>query len=262
MRITSSSAYLISWVLIAGRAIGADVADSPSETTHQTEVGGTEKFTLPGGTLIQLNTDSQLLTTPDDSQRRMTLRRGEAFFNVGGNPIEVSVDQLLISAFRASFSVRAYDQDRIDVAVLDGSVLITCFDTESAQPSVHRPSQKIVSTGQLASLLSGRLSTETVGLAAVARKLAWREQKLEFLDETLGSIADEFNRYGRTRLAVEDPQIRSLHVGGLFTSTDPGAFATSVGSLLTLEVRSERTGSGRVIRLMRGPAVQAGAAAR
>ena len=40
--------------------------------------------------------------------------------------------------------------------------------------------------------------------AAVDPTQAWRERRLTFVNEDLATIADEFNRYNRTRIVIED----------------------------------------------------------
>jgi ferric-dicitrate binding protein FerR (iron transport regulator) len=72
------------------------------------------------------------------------------------------------------------------------------------------------------------VSLTTLSGAEVARRLEWTDGYLAFSGETLGEVAEEFNRYNPQRMVVEDPNIRRLRIGGKFQSTDPEGFARAL----------------------------------
>lgn len=49
---------------------------------------------------------------------------------------------------------------------------------------------------------------------------AWTQQKLVFESAPLGEVVDEFNRYNRRQLIIEDSQLNEFHISGVFASTD------------------------------------------
>jgi transmembrane sensor len=221
---------------------------------HETSVGGSESFSLEDGISVQLNTSTQLIALASHSPQALKLRSGEVFLRVTRGPIDVTVGNLRINTAAASFGVRAYGSGDIDVMVLDGAVVVHYPAIETPHPSRNeRPAAWPLSAGHLTSVRGNHVHTENAGEPYIERKLAWRNHTLAFLNEPIGNIVEEFNRYGRVQLLVQDPFIRELRVGGLFAPTDPAAFAAAVSELFTLEVETEQTRSGPVIRLLQTP---------
>jgi transmembrane sensor len=59
--------------------------------------------------------------------------------------------------------------------------------------------------------------------ANVAATTAWTQQRLVFFRTPLTEVAEEFNRYNKRQLAVRDTELRTFHVSGTFSSTDPAS---------------------------------------
>jgi transmembrane sensor len=55
----------------------------------------------------------------------------------------------------------------------------------------------------------------------IARATAWREREIVFESATLTDVAEEFNRYNKRQLIIEDPRLYGFHISGVFSSTDP-----------------------------------------
>jgi transmembrane sensor len=55
----------------------------------------------------------------------------------------------------------------------------------------------------------------------IASATAWREREIVFESATLTDVAEEFNRYNKRQLVIEDPWLYGFHISGLFSSTDP-----------------------------------------
>jgi hypothetical protein len=56
----------------------------------------------------------------------------------------------------------------------------------------------------------------------VERKLAWTAGNISFYGETLTEGVQEFNRYNRRHIAIADPAIAQMKVGGSFEANEPG----------------------------------------
>jgi transmembrane sensor len=74
---------------------------------------------------------------------------------------------------------------------------------------------------------------------AMARELLWREGKVAFDDTPLSGAFASFERYGGVTFEVEDRQLLSRTVSGVFSSDDPMGFAKVVAQLFDLEASSE-----------------------
>jgi transmembrane sensor len=55
----------------------------------------------------------------------------------------------------------------------------------------------------------------------IAGAIAWRERQIVFKSASLSEVAEEFNRYNKRQLVIEDPQALTFHVSGVFSSIDP-----------------------------------------
>jgi transmembrane sensor len=60
--------------------------------------------------------------------------------------------------------------------------------------------------------------------ADVAEAAAWRRHELNFDSLPLVDVVEEFNRYNRRPLVIVSPQLDSLEISGVYSSTDPGSF--------------------------------------
>jgi transmembrane sensor len=92
-----------------------------------------------------------------------------------------------------------------------------------------------------------------------ARALAWAQGQLVFENDTLADVVAEFNRYNRTQLHIDDLQLATRRVSGVFEATDMEtllAFIRQGGG----EIRITRTDRGVVIVSDSRSAVQDAAA--
>ena len=50
---------------------------------------------------------------------------------------------------------------------------------------------------------------------------AWTQRQIVFHATTLSEVCEQFNRYNRKQLIIEDPELQSVRVSGVFSTTDP-----------------------------------------
>jgi transmembrane sensor len=217
--------------------------------TYETAIGDSQCFTLRDGATVQLNTDTRVMAFRARRGPTVKLSRGEAFFQVNPTPLEVTVNDWLVSGSRSTFDVRDYGGERFEVMVLDGSVLLSppVAGNPGRTAAAHRAVW--VSAGQLALVSSGITRISTPGRPAIQRKLAWRDHRLEFMNETVGAVVEEFNRYGRTQLSIPDAALSAQRIGGVFAPDDATGFAASVSKLFEVTLKIYQTPSGPVIQL-------------
>jgi transmembrane sensor len=79
------------------------------------------------------------------------------------------------------------------------------------------------------------IAVKAVPRTQVERNLAWQYGQISFENETLAEAAEEFARYGATKIVV-DPAIASRTITGMFASNDPVGFANAAASVLDLHV--------------------------
>ncbi len=61
--------------------------------------------------------------------------------------------------------------------------------------------------------------------------MAWLHREIVFQARPLGEVADEFNRYNKIPIEIDDPALRALPVSGLFSAYDIDSFVTFLGTL-------------------------------
>jgi transmembrane sensor len=148
---------------------------TPSPVRHAaTPIGGMESVKLQDGSIVRLNTASEISVDFSPTERRITLRRGEASFDVTKDPSRpfiVRVGEVDVHAVGTVFNVRHGDA-AIEVLVVEGRVRVEDADsnrvTSMAAPSA--PSTSPANSGSSAS--SGNSSNEPLAVAPTAEASA------------------------------------------------------------------------------------------
>jgi transmembrane sensor len=239
---------LIGGSIAAGVALAAGATNYVtrilSEESYRTQIGEMRVIPLGDGSVVTLNTNSEIVVRFSPSQRYIELRRGEALFDVAKNkerPFIVQSGATQVRAVGTSFSVKALPDQPVQVLVREGIV-------EVKRPGV--PVAPVVLVAMNSRAIAPReapIVAQAVETAEVGRELAWRVGRIAFHGETLAEAAAQFARYSDVRIQIDDPDIANEKVVGLFVSTDPIGFANAVA--VSFDLRTEI--SGGQIRLMR-----------
>lgn len=202
----------------------------------RTAVGEQRTLTLADGSLVHVNTDSDLTVELKPHERRLHLWRGEARFEVAKDkdrPFLVDTPQATVRAVGTVFNVRTEDADTA-VTVLEGRVEVVSHseaagtnepqDSSSVVHGASRPSDLSAARSQLgageraAVTAAGRIVPD-VG-PPVDSALAWSEQRLVFREQSLADVVAEFNRYQKQKIRIADPGLAALTISGTFTTND------------------------------------------
>jgi len=181
-----------------------------------TAIGEQQTAQLEDGSIVYINTDTQIEVNYTKAERDIRLVRGEALFIVEHDPKRpfiVSAEHARVRAVGTQFNVRDRTSS-VDVSVIEGVVQVTASpkDRRSSEgmvnivPSPAGPPEvattpRRVSAGEVAHITSGRVVA--AASSAVADTLSWRQRRLVFKDATLGEVAAEFNRYNRIQIKVD-----------------------------------------------------------
>lgn len=192
------------------------VADSSSSVSHET---------LPDGSTVELAARSAVEVRYTEQQRLLELRPGgEAYFSVQRNPARpfiVSVGEHRVRAVGTAFNVRS-SGDRVIVTVDEGTVEV--YRASDPQPKGMVADSRRVSAGNEA-LWVNATTPALVTAVDPARALAWREGRLEYIDEPLADVLADVSRYSQRRVVLESATIDDL----AFTGT---VFAAAVDEWL------------------------------
>ncbi len=236
-------AIAASLLLFLGTGTGWWLMDRPVH--YSTERGGQEVATLEDGTRISLNTDTALSVRYENDRRTVRLDHGEAMFEVAPNPdrpFVVTAGSKKVTALGTSFIVRRTGSD-LAVTLIQGRVAVEDNAREASGPT--NPAPVILAPGERLQVVTDKpVSIDRPSLEA---ETAWRQGRAVFDDVPLSFAVAELNRYGGPRISIEDPQVASMRVSGVFATNDTAEFARAIASLHGLRVERNE-GELRIVR--------------
>lgn len=212
---------------------------------------------LPDGSVAEVNGDADLVVEFSDTVRRVTLRRGEAYFQVAKNaarPFVVSTGGVDVRAVGTEFSVHAR-ADAVEVLVTEGRIAVE----NGAGAPVAGASEDasrfavLVDAGKRARVpLTDDArplalpEVQDVAGSGIGAQLAWRTPRVEFSRTPLAEVATIFRRYAGVRLTFSEPAMAGLELSGVLR-------ADNVDSLLQVlaaefRIRAERRGADILLR--------------
>lgn len=181
--------------------------------TYASAPGVVRTLTLDDGSHATLSSDSRIEVRFSAHARDVSLRRGEAIFEVAKNPqrpFRVAAEGYRAIAVGTRYSVRRDGAD-LRVVVTEGTVrLESPGSARRGRPSVLLPA------GSVATVQGNDVLVRSLPLAQVRELLDWRNGVLAFRDAPLSEVAAEFNRFNTRKLVVADPQAAALRIGGSF----------------------------------------------
>lgn len=180
----------------------------------RTVSGETREAALEDGSRVVLDAGSALDLAFAEGARDVTLRRGEAYFQVARDaerPFRVRAGEVTVTVVGTAFDVRLGERT-VDVAVEHGAVQVEFVDRASMRLS---PGQG-VSVGRA----NGAMTPAPVDRSGVA---VWREGKLVVENASLSQVAEILERHYRGRLLIADRALASRRVTGVFDMRDPAA---------------------------------------
>lgn len=260
LRIATIAAIVLGMYL-AGLAAWIAIG-STKWISYTTSIGGYEQVTLPDGSVMQLNTDSEVRARITGDKREIELVRGEALINATNDPRRPLMVRAANARARAGFSprggttfvVRFRPPNRVDFGVTDGSITVgTSYRLIDVALRREFSSESTLMAGDSAIVRPEGVQFERVGLDELNRKTSWIIGLLTFQGETLTEVTDEFNRYNRRQLLVTDPAIAGRRIGGAFQSNDPDSFIAALEQRFDIHADEQTpAGSGETIIRLRG----------
>lgn len=195
--------------------------------TYQTAHGVQSAWRLPDGSVLHLNTDTAVTVHFSGRERTVDLKRGEAFFEVAhesARRFRVAVGAISLWAVGTRFDVYAHSQ-ATELTVVEGTVF-------AADRRIEAGYRLYIPAGALPG---------TVTAADTRQAIAWLQQRIVFEQQPLSEVADEFNRYGRVPVVVDDVGLRNLRLSGMFNAYDTDSFAAFLGTLDRVSVEKTAT---------------------
>ncbi|MDR6625546.1 FecR domain-containing protein [Caulobacter segnis] len=212
-----------------------------------TGLGEIRRVPLADGSMVAINTSSALEVDLKPKAREVTLKQGEAWFQVAKDtdrPFVVAAGPVRVRAVGTAFSVRRGEQGDKSVGVM-----VTEGVVETWVEGVDAPPRRL-SAGNMVVLASTTPTPVVESPADIERSLAWRNGEIALDGESLEEAARLFNRYNSRQIVIDDPDLAKERFVGLFQTNAPESFASAVAATLGAKVSVEE----RAIRIGRAQA--------
>jgi len=242
--------------VVAVACAGTWLALRPFERTIETERGERRELTLSDGSRLDMDPRTRLRVKFSGTRRDILLDSGRALFKVARDaqrPFVVRSQGTSVRAVGTEFGVE-YADNSLVITVAEGKVAVGRADTQHTDQN-QGPQPAPISTAPVppqsgsAQVVLGAGEQVVVPRFGVAqavrhvdsgRALAWAQGRLMFDNESVSSAIEQFNRYNRVQLHVDDADLASLKLSGVFTASDPESFVAFLQS--TVSVHAVREG--------------------
>jgi transmembrane sensor len=223
----------IAATLLVGAGAGFELLRTGTRFT--TGKGEMKVVALKDGSVVTLNTASEILVNYSDTMRGVELVQGEALFDVAKNPARpfvVSAGDTRVRVVGTSFTVRHLDAAPVQVLVREGVV-------EIFKPAARAPAPvRVPANTRAVALADGAdIAARPVPKAELHREMAWQDGQLAFEGQPLSQAVEEFSRYSDTRIVIDDPDLAHEEIAGLFKANDPIGFAQTIAISLNAHAR-------------------------
>lgn len=203
--------------------------------THQTRIGERSTITLPDATELILNTNSLVHVKYSTNRRILVLEKGELYVKVATDktrPLSVFAGEQEIRAVGTEFNVEISSDQRIELVVTEGKVLVGVHAQQpTSEQAFNRSTLPLsaseVTQGQTTILGISENTVGDISAEEIAVKLSWQQGNLVFRGESLEAAVDEIGRYTPVEFVIADERLKLLRISGLFKAGDvEGLLAT------------------------------------
>lgn len=194
---------------------------TPQEQHFRTGVGQTTTVTLPEGSVVTLDSETEMRLHETRRERRVDLARGRAFFRVASDPSRpfiVNAGGKSVRAIGTAFEV-SFEHGNMVVTLAEGKVRVEGTGLESGSGTDMAPG------GQLA---IGADHNWTLRRVDVAKETSWTEGRLIFMRDPLADAVAEMNRYSARKIVFKDGRIPEREVVGVFEAGDVDGFVKAM----------------------------------
>lgn len=198
---------------------------------HRTGIGERRSVVLTDDVSVELNTRTSIAMRGGATALACAIEliAGEAAIDMRGTRQRITVDA---DAGRATAQGARFALRRSA-----GSVCVSCLEgrlevTHPAGSAVLGPRQQLVYDERSLGAVTG------VSVTELARRVAWREGYLRFVDTPLGEVIDEINRYRPGKVVLLDRQLAARKMTGRFQIAALDLAIAQLKHSLALDVRT------------------------
>lgn len=198
--------------------------------------GERKSFQLPDGSTVLMNGGSTIEVSKDfNATNRKILLKGEAYFNVTHNaqkPFIIRTDNINVKVLGTEFDVKAYPEDKTTEAILiRGSVEVTLHN-KPEDKIILKPRHKLIIRNELmpiektpdSTVIISKIIPEKIKMLDVTlnasdstvMETAWKDNRLNFSDETLAEVAIKLERWYGVKVEVDGDIAQKYKFTGIF----------------------------------------------
>jgi transmembrane sensor len=237
---------------------------------YVTDIGEQRTVPLADGSVVVLNTATEIRVHFTEARRGVELIRGQASFDVAKDtrrPFIVTAGGGEVRAVGTVFDVykRA---DKVTVTLIEGKIAVipghlepaldagaspyeeTAKQIKQDSPQTEEAAVKpgtgeiFLTAGQQLSYAMTNSSIQRTG-ADLPRVTAWRARKLDFDDTPLSEAIAEANRYSRAQIELDAPQLATARISGTFEAGKNELFVEGLQAYFHLD--AQRTADNRIV---------------
>lgn len=200
---------------------------------------------LPDGSHVELAAKSSISVRFTQNQRELVMQGGVAYFSVAHNPqrpFVVHVGGLDVRAVGTAFNIRSTNE-RVVVTVTAGTVDVYPAKANGAGNDDDGPiegSVRIKSGSEVVWPVDGKGPTVTAVDASHA--LAWRQGRLDYLNEPLASAIADINRYSRRPIEIRDAAVGRIVFSGTVLTDQIDAWVQALPAFFPIDVQTNAVG--------------------
>ena len=226
-------------VLSSAGYMGWRLDSIPSSYHRYSAEQAVQQITLPDGSEVELNLNTQLSFANYRHHRSVRLSEGEAYFQVSHNdeqPFIISAANGTITVTGTRFNVWKY-QNNVITAVTEGSVKVNSNEAEST----------LTLGMQVRYSAEGLHQVRTISKADIQHTLAWRKGQLVLDNLTLAEALPQINRYLPAPLVLTSQAVEKLRIGGIYNTHDIQGLVNELPNILPVDLSSLNDGSTQVV---------------
>lgn len=182
--------------------IGTDDVQSSSIKTPK---GGEFTITLPDGSIVKLNANSELkFTAAYNREARKVDLTGEAFFDVqkSQKPFIVNTNDQKVTVLGTKFNIKAYPKEQeTTTKLLRGSVKVNT--TKSNKEILMKPGDHVVNRGDQLLLTSNDKI-----------KVDWVDRQFVFNEKSAEELMNDIARWYNIEVEFENPELKTKSFTG------------------------------------------------
>ncbi|MBV1882403.1 MAG: FecR family protein [Pseudomonadales bacterium] len=227
------------FIFSSGGYMGWQLDSIPNSYHRYSAEQTVQHITLPDGSEVELNLNSQLSYANYRHHRSVSFGNGEAYFQVSHNkeqPFIIKAANGTITVTGTRFNVWTY-QDNVVVAVTEGSVNV---NSGVAEQTLTRGMQARYGAG-------GTQQELTISKTDTHQTLAWRQGQLILDNLTLAEALPQINRYLPAPLVLTSPAVAKLRIGGIYNTGDIQGMVKMLPKILPVNLKLQNDGSTQIM---------------